>query len=60
MDPKNPERLLRVIRGLQLLQRTNPPDSSIAKAAAKSLAPLLKEMAARPADAPPLTDEAGA
>lgn len=46
MDQKtNNDRLLRAIRGLQLLQRTNAPASSIAKAATKALAPLLKEMA---------------
>jgi hypothetical protein len=61
MDSKsNPERLLRAIRCLQLLQRTNAPSSSIAKAAAKALVPILKEMAALPVDAAPLTalDEA--
>jgi len=52
----NKDRLLRAIRGLQLLQRTNAPTSSIAKASTKALAPLLKEMAELPADAAPLTD----
>ena len=53
----NKDRLLRAIRGLQLLQRTNAPTSSIAKASTKALAPLLKEMAELPADAAPLTGE---
>jgi len=53
---QNKDRLLRAIRGLQLIQRTNAPTSSIAKAASKALAPLLKEMASLPADAPPITD----
>lgn len=48
----NKERLLRAIRCLQLLQRTNAPTSSMAKAVTKGLAPLLKEMAALPADEP--------
>jgi hypothetical protein len=52
----NKDRLLRGIRCLQLVQRTNAPTSSIAKAATKALAPLLKEMADMPADAPPITD----
>lgn len=57
MDQKtNKDRLLRAIRGLQLIQRTNAPNSSIAKSATKGLAPLLKEMAAMPADAAPITD----
>lgn len=57
MDQKiNKDRLLRAIRGLQLLQRTNAPNSSIAKASTKALAPLLKEMADLPADAPPIVD----
>jgi hypothetical protein len=51
----NKDRLLRAIRALQLLQRTNPPSSSISKAAAKGLVPLLKEMSSLPSDAPPLT-----
>ena len=56
MDPKtNHDRLLRVIRGLQLLQRTNDPKSSIAKSAGKALLPLLKEMATQPAEALTLT-----
>jgi hypothetical protein len=53
----NRERLLRGIRCLQLIQRSNPPNSSIAKAVSKALAPLLKEMAATPPDAPPVTDK---
>lgn len=52
----NKDRLLSVIRGLQLLQRTNPPSSSMAKIATRALAPLLKEMASLPAQAAPLTD----
>lgn len=53
MDQKtNKDRLLRAIRGLQLLQRTNAPASSIAKAASKALVPLLKQMADLPPDAP--------
>jgi hypothetical protein len=56
MDAKiNKDRLLRAIRCLQLLQRTNAPESSMAKAAQKSLAPLLKEMSSLPTDADPLT-----
>jgi hypothetical protein len=55
----NKERLLRAIRCLQLLQRLNPPKSSIAKAAVKSLAPLLEEMEKLPADAEPLTPAPG-
>lgn len=54
MDSKtkqtNKDRLLRVIRGLQLIQRTNPPNSSIAKAAGKALVPLLAEMANLPVE----------
>jgi len=50
----NKDRLLRAIRCLQLLQRTNAPNSSLARAAAKALSPLLKEMAALPADAAPI------
>jgi hypothetical protein len=46
MDAKtNHDRLLRAIRTLQLLQRTNDPQSSVAKAVTKALSPLLKEMA---------------
>jgi hypothetical protein len=37
------ERLLRAIRCLQLIQRTNSPSSSLAKAVGKALVPLLKE-----------------
>lgn len=48
----NKDRLLRAIRCLQLIQRTNPPNSTLAKASAKALAPLLKEMATLPADIP--------
>jgi len=55
-DQQNNDRLLRAIRCLQLLQRTNPPTSSLAKAVSKALAPLLKEMANLPADAAPITD----
>jgi hypothetical protein len=54
----NKDRLLRAIRCLQHLQRTNAPNSSMAKAAAKALAPLLKEMATLPAEAAPLTGSA--
>lgn len=57
MDSKtNKDRLLRAIRCLQQIQRTNDPKSSIAKAATKALAPLLKEMATMPPDAAPLTE----
>ena len=49
MDPKtNKDRLLRAIRSLQQIQRTNDPKASIAKAATKALLPLLKEMANTP------------
>lgn len=59
MDQKiNKDRLLRAIRGLQLLQRTNAPNSSIAKSASKALAPLLKEMATLPAEVAPVQDAA--
>jgi len=51
----NKDRLLRAIRALQLLQRTNAPNSSIAKAAAKALVPLLAEVATMK-DAAPLTE----
>lgn len=44
----NNERLQRAIRCLQLIQRTNPQKSEIAKAAAKSIAPLLAEAEQRP------------
>jgi hypothetical protein len=47
------DRLLRVIRGLQLLQRTNAPKSSISKAAAKALVPLLEEMENHPVETVP-------
>jgi hypothetical protein len=55
-DSKNKDRLLRAIRGLQLLQRTNAPNTSIAKAVTKALAPLLVEMSTMPADPPPSAD----
>lgn len=45
---QNRDRLLRAIRCLQLIQRTNAPASSIAKAAGKALVPLLKEQAELP------------
>lgn len=49
MDPKtNKDRLLRAIRALQQIQRTNPPKSSLFKAAAKALIPLLDEAAVLP------------
>lgn len=51
---QNRDRLLRAIRCLQLLQRTNAPKSSISKAAAKALIPLLEEMENHPADAAPI------
>lgn len=51
---QNRDRLLRAIRGLQLLQRTNAPNSSMAKSATKALAPLLKEMASLPPEAAPI------
>ena len=55
MDPKtNKERLLRVIRGLQLLQRTNLPASPIGKLVTKTLPPLLKAFSEMPADAAPV------
>lgn len=54
----NRDRLMRAIRCLQLLQRTNAPNSSLAKAAAKALTPLLKESAAMPPDVPPLEADA--
>lgn len=51
MDPKtNKERLLRGIRCMQLIQRTNPPNSGIVKAATKALAPLLDELAKFPVE----------
>jgi len=53
----NQDRLLRAIRCLQLLQRTNAPTSSIAKASTKALGPLLDEMAKLPADAAPIAPE---
>jgi hypothetical protein len=52
----NKDRLLRAIRCLQLIQRTNAPNSSIAKAAGKALVPLLDEMAKLPVEAAPITD----
>lgn len=54
----NRDRLLRAIRGLQLLQRTNAPNSSMAKSVGKALVPLLAEMAALPADPAPVAAEA--
>jgi hypothetical protein len=57
-DQQNNQRLLRAIRCLQLIQRTNAPTSSMAKSAAKALVPLLKEMASLPADAAPLVEPA--
>jgi hypothetical protein len=51
MDAKtNHDRLLRAIRCLQQIQRTNDPKSTIAKAATSSLKPLLKEMATLPTE----------
>lgn len=47
---QNRDRLLRAIRGLQLIQRTNAPKSSISKASAKALVPLLEEMEHHPAE----------
>lgn len=41
------ERLNRAIVGLQLIQRTNDPDSSVVKSVEKALAPLMKELANR-------------
>jgi hypothetical protein len=52
-EQKNAERLLRAIRCLQLIQRTNAPKSSISKAAAKALVPLLGEMENHPVEAAP-------
>lgn len=51
-EQQNRDRLLRAIRGLQLIQRTNAPKSSLSKAAGKALAPLLEEMEKHPAPAP--------
>lgn len=53
---QNKDRLLRAIRGLQLIQRTNAPNTSMAKAVTKALAPLLLEFSRMPPDAPPITD----
>lgn len=50
---QNRDRLLRAIRGLQLIQRTNAPKSSISKCAGKALGPLLEEMENHPAESPP-------
>lgn len=51
MDAKtNKDRLLRGIRCLQLIQRTNAPNTTLAKAVTKALSPLLEEMANLPAD----------
>jgi hypothetical protein len=44
----NNERLQRAIKCLQLIQRTNPQKSAIAKAAAKAIIPLLAEAENRP------------
>lgn len=41
------ERLNRAIVGLQLIQRTNDPDSSVVKSVEKGLAILMKELANR-------------
>jgi hypothetical protein len=41
------ERLNRAIVGLQLIQRTNDPDSSVVTSVNKALAPLMKELANR-------------
>jgi hypothetical protein len=41
------ERLNRAIVGLQLIQRTNDPDSSVVKSVEKAIAPLMKELANR-------------
>lgn len=48
----NRERLLRAIRCLQLIQRTNAPKTTIFKAAGKALVPLMAEQATLP-PAPP-------
>ncbi len=56
----NKDRLTRAIRCLQHLQRTNAPDSSMAKAVTKALVPLLAESAKTQADAAPLIPEAKA
>lgn len=56
-EKENTERLLRAIRTLQLLQRTNSPRSSLAKSAGKALVPLLKELAER-TNADPLIEAA--
>jgi hypothetical protein len=48
MSEVNHERLLRAIRCLQLIQRTNAPKSSIFKAASRALAPLMVEQATMP------------
>lgn len=48
MNELNHERLLRAIRCLQLIQRTNAPKSTIFKAASKALAPLMDEQATMP------------
>jgi hypothetical protein len=51
-EQENRERLLRAIRTLQLLQRTNAPNSVLAKAVSKALSPLLAVQAAMPLVAP--------
>jgi hypothetical protein len=48
MSEQNQERLLRAIRCLQLIQRTNAPKSTIFKAAGKALAPLMDEQSTMP------------
>jgi hypothetical protein len=48
MSDINHERLLRAIRCLQLIQRTNAPKSSIFKAAGKALGPLMTEQSTMP------------
>ena len=53
----NKERLLRVIRGLQLIQRNNPTNSSIGKTTTKVLSLLLDEFNKLPADAAPIVPE---
>lgn len=53
MSDTNHERLLRAIRCLQLIQRTNAPKSSIFKAAGKALGPLMQEQSTLP----PLPDK---
>ena len=47
IEKLNTDRLMRAIRALQHIQRTNAPNTSLCRAATKALAPLLKEHAAR-------------